>query len=200
MEPAPEPHTIKILWPTDEETRRAFEAYTLALGKVAHAWNYLHEKLARLFCVITGAEPAISLAIWYSTTNERAQRDMLKAAIAAVNVERWTNLPQATEDLAWLLDKSHSLAGLRNNAIHAPCSLYIGGGNDGASEMGAAFFQGHPRAKELQGKKIIIEFDWCERYAETLTRFAQHLESAIADPGRHAWPSRPSLPDRPATS
>jgi hypothetical protein len=180
MEPVPEPRIVKL--PTDEETKSAFEVYTLALGKVAHAWNYLHEKLAQLFCVITESERAISLAIWYSTTNERAQRDMLKAAVAAVNLERWEKLPKAKEDLKWCLDKVDVLAGHRNNAVHAPCSLYIGGGNDGGSEMGAAFFQGHPRAKELQGKKVLIEFDWCERYAETLTRFAQKLESAIAHP------------------
>lgn len=198
MESVPEPCIVKL--PTDEETEAAFEAYTLALGKVAHAWNYLHEKLAQLFCAITESERAISLAIWYSTTNERAQRDMLKAAVAAVKLERWEKLPKAKEDLKWCLNKVDELAGHRNNAVHAPCSLYVGGGNDGSSEMGAAFFQGHPRAKELQGKKVLIEFDWCERYAETLTRFAQKLESAIAYPGRYSWPNRPSLPSRPAKS
>jgi hypothetical protein len=70
--------TLNIVkWPSDEEWVTAFETYTLALGKVAHAWNYLHEKLARLFCVVVAADPAICLGIWYSTTNERAQRDML---------------------------------------------------------------------------------------------------------------------------
>ena len=46
---APKP-TIKIIkWPTDDEMKVAFEAYALALGKVAFSWNYLHEKLGQLF-------------------------------------------------------------------------------------------------------------------------------------------------------
>jgi hypothetical protein len=32
-----------------EQTKKAFEEYALALGKVAHAWNYLHEKLGRFW-------------------------------------------------------------------------------------------------------------------------------------------------------
>lgn len=189
------PNIVK--WPSDEETRFAFDSYTLALGKVAHAWNYLHEQLARLFSVVVGAEPAISLGIWYSTTNERAQREMLRAAFKAANVKRWQFFPKAVEDFEWLCKMLDQLAGHRNTAIHAPCSLYIGGGDAGSSEMGTSFFQGHPRAKELQGKRILIEFAWCESYAETLTSFVQKVESAMANSGRHSWPSRPSLPDRP---
>ena len=93
------PNIVK--WPSDEETRFAFDSYTLALGKVAHAWNYLHEQLARLFSVVVGAEPAISLGIWYSTTNERAQRDMLRAAFKAAKVKRWQFFPKAVEDFEW---------------------------------------------------------------------------------------------------
>ena len=193
----PEPYIVE--WPSDEETRSAFEAYTLAVGKVAHAWNYLHERLARLFCVVVRAEdPAISLAIWYSTTNERTQRDMLKAAFDASNAERWKPFPAAADDFDWLLDKLNTLAGIRNNAIHAPCSLYIGGGDAGSLEMGASFFQGHPRAKELQGRRILTELAWCEDYAENLTRFVAKLESAIASTAGYPWPSRPPLPSRPS--
>ena len=64
--------------PTDEQIRAAFEAYTLAVGKVAHAWNYLHEKLGQLFAVITGADREIALAIWYSTDSDRTPPNMLK--------------------------------------------------------------------------------------------------------------------------
>ncbi len=37
VEVAPEPKIVR--WPTDEERTAAFEAYALAVGKVAHAWN-----------------------------------------------------------------------------------------------------------------------------------------------------------------
>ena len=97
----PEPSIVK--WPTDSEAKTAFKSYTLALGKVAHAWNYLHEKLGQLFVVITGAERDMALAIWYSTDSDGTQRKMLEAAVA-VNNSRWEQWPKAKDDLAWLLD------------------------------------------------------------------------------------------------
>src|SRR5215472_4850499 len=143
-----------VRWPTDEERKAAFEAYTLAVGKVAHAWNYLHEKLGQVFWVVCGAEREIALAIWYSTHNDRTQRLMLRAAVLACKMDRWP-APQARDDVMWLLDCADSLAEQRNNALHAPCSLYVGGAQDGGSVMGAAFFHGHPRAKKLIGKDLL---------------------------------------------
>ena len=40
--------------------------------------------------------------------------------------------------------------------------------------MGAAFFNGNPRAKKLMGKELLVEFAWCEAYAETLSRFTEY--------------------------
>jgi hypothetical protein len=193
---AQEQQPVIVRPPTEERVRAAFEAYTLAVGKVAHAWNYLHEKLGQLFAVITGADREIALAVWYSTDNDRAQRNMLKAAVAATTAERWASFSKAADHIKWLLDRADEVAEYRNNAIHTPCSLYIGGGEFGGSEMGASFFHGHPRAKKLVGKKLIIEFDWCERYAETLSRFAQKVETAIAFPSKYPWPDKPTPPVR----
>jgi hypothetical protein len=204
-----DPKPDVVTWPSDEESVRVFEAYTLAVGKVAHAWNYLHEKLALLFCAVVRAEDrAVPLAIWYSTTNERAQRLMLRDAFEASRapsvvlpkvanrIDRWEAFPKAASDFKWLDKSLDALSGARNNAIHAPCSLYVGGGDAGGSVMGAAFLQGHPRAVEIRGKRILLEFDWCERYAETLTRFVTKVESAIVSNAGYPWPSRPTLPSR----
>jgi hypothetical protein len=149
-----------------------------------------------LFAVITGADRPIALAIWYSTNNDRAQREMLPATIAATKVERWTIIPKAPVDLRWSLDRTDGLAEERNNAIHAPCSLYIGGAQGGGSEMGASFYLGHPRAKKLLGKHLLVEFDWCERYSETLSEFTGKLETTVAFPTTYPWPDRPLLPTR----
>jgi hypothetical protein len=184
-----------VKWPTDEERKTAFEVYTLAVGKVAHARNYLHEKLGQLFVVVSGADRGIALAIWYSTDSDRAQRWMLRAAAMACGSDRWPN-PAAKDDTIWLLDRADSLAEQRNNAIHAPCSLFVGGEKEGGSEMGASFFYGHPRARKLMGKSLLDEFDWCERYAETLSEFTEKVETGIAFAGRYPWPDRPSLPTR----
>jgi hypothetical protein len=187
-----------ISWPTDEQRKAAFEAYTLAVGKVAHAWNYLHEKLGQLFVVISSmGDRRVALAVWYSTDNDRAQRKMLRAAVQAADAKHW-QMPKRKEDLVWLLNCVDELAEARNNAIHAPCSLYIGGGTDGSPEMGAAFFHGHPRARKLQGKRLFEEFDWCERYAEALSEYTQKVETSMAFADCYPWPERPSIPHRQA--
>ena len=194
MEEQKEPRVVR--WPTDDETKAAFEAYTLAVGKVSYAWNYLHEKLGQLFVVVNGAEREVALAIWYSTDSDRTQRNMLKAANAGSSKNRWPLAPQAKDEIAWLLDRAESLADARNNAVHAPATLLVGPWSEGNAVMGAAFMAGHARAKKLVGKDLLAEFAWCERYAEALTMFTQKVQTAICFAERYPWPERPSLPTR----
>ena len=111
---------------------------------------------------------------------------MLRAAVNA-NSGRWDKLPKALDDLKWLRDRADELADHRNDAVHAPCSIYI---LDWGAEMGPAYFAAaNPRvknlnAKNLKGKQLIAEFDWCEKYAWTLIGFLQKLEKPIALPDR----------------
>ncbi len=161
------------LSPRSEGAEAAFEEYYLAVGKVARAWNTLHEYLGQLFVTVSGSdkvwtEPTaikVALAIWYSVKSHRAQRDMLRAAVNA-NSGRWDELPKALDDLKWLLDRADELAEHRNDVVHAPCSIYI---LDWGAEMGPAYFAAaNPRvknlnAKNLKGKQLIAEFDWCEK-------------------------------------
>ena len=66
------------------------------------------------------------------------------------------------DDLKWLLDRVDKLASERNNAIHAPCSLYLRA--DGSSEVMAAVRSanaGNRRAKGLEGEDLLTEFHWC---------------------------------------
>jgi hypothetical protein len=179
-----------VTWPSFEQTKEAFEAYVAAVGKVAYAWNYLHEKLALLFAVISGAEREVALTSWYSIMSDRRQRKMLHDAINATDSQRWNEMPNALDDLEWLLENAQLLADHRNDAVHAPCSLYVGGNG---AEMGAAFFNGHPRAKKLMHTDLLVEFAWCEGYAEALSRFTQMLETAIVFPDRIEWPRRPEI-------
>jgi len=63
----------------------AFDPYALAIGRLALAWNNLHERLAALFWTILGAgvmnQP---IAIWKSANFDRPRREMLKAAAMTV--------------------------------------------------------------------------------------------------------------------
>jgi hypothetical protein len=52
-----------VPWANVEETKKAFEAYVAAVGKVAHAWNYLHEQLGILFVAVSGLERNVGLSI-----------------------------------------------------------------------------------------------------------------------------------------
>jgi hypothetical protein len=131
---------------------RTFDAYVAAVGRVAHAWNYLHEKLGVLFVAVSGMERNLALSIWYSVTNDHFQREMLKAAVSATNSERSAKLPKAPDDLKWLLDRAAEVADARNNAVHAPCSLYFGGS---VSEMGGLVFQRKPPRQETYGQRTV---------------------------------------------
>lgn len=179
--------------PTDGEAKLHFDAYCLALGKVAHAWNYLFETLGQLFVIAAGGNPHVANAIWYAPDSDRTKVDMLKAAISSPGQTSWwlPEFPTAKEDVLWLLQRVQSLTDMRNNVIHAPCILLT----DARGTAMAASFNGHERAKKLWGKEILVEFDWCERWTEELTRFARAMESAVYD-RQSAWPSRPGKPDR----
>ena len=182
-----------ITMPSEAEIRGAFDPYVTAIGRVAYAWNYLHEILGRLFAAVTGADPGIMLAVWYSTESDRTQREMLRAAIEAwAKTQRKSPSPDAYSDLLWLINEANKLADARNNAVHAPCSIYT---SEHGTEVGAAFHTGHARARRLWGKNLIDEFLWCEECAETLSVFGVGAVAAFAIE-RNAWPHKPQIPSR----
>ena len=122
----PKPNIITM--PSDDEMKVAFETYALALGKVAFAWNFLHERLGRLFQTVMEAHGEMAKAVWYSTDNDRAKQYMFKAAVAASRPDRWGSQTQkAGEDLTWLIDRVIELGEARNNAVHAPALIMIDG-------------------------------------------------------------------------
>jgi Biotin-lipoyl like len=109
------------------ETREAIEAYCVAVGLVVYEWNDLHEKLAGLFALVRGGDRQETLTEWYAIRSDTKQREKLRCAIIETTSDRWKKSPRAPDDLKWLLDRTDKLAGDRNNAIHAPCSLYLYG-------------------------------------------------------------------------
>jgi hypothetical protein len=183
-----------VRYPTDAEVRAAFEAYVTGVGKVAHAWNHLHERLGALFAAVLNApDRNVTAAVWYSPYADRVQRDMLRAAIEAMAEYRWQSLPNnARDDLKYVLNEIDTIGYKRDDAIHAPASLYT---DYTGSEMATSFLSGHRRAKNLAGKQLLIEFDWCERYSEELSRFIAQATQALLF-GKAPWPGRPRKPDR----
>jgi hypothetical protein len=188
---------------TDEKAEIAYNAYASAVGKVVHSWNYLQEYLGHLFSVVTGLPPVTAFAIWYSTDNDRAQRNMLQAVVLSNDLSKWNpRFPKATSDTLWLINRADALADQRNDAIHTPCDPVIDdAGRFDVTALTTAFFYGHPRAKKLIDRDILQEFDWCARSANILANFAQKVAIVLNEyrndaRRRYAWPDRPPLPDR----
>jgi hypothetical protein len=188
------PSEPTVLWPTEEQVSAEFQAYTSAVGKVAHAWNYLHERLGALFALIVNApERDVIAAVWYSTFSDRSQRQMLEAAILNWAEYHWQSHPaHAKKDLIWLLRRADELGNRRDDAIHAPAILNT---DIQGTEMAASPLSGHRRAQRLRGKRLLIEFDWLERYIEELSRFSMAATNALAY-ADYRWPDKPRPPAR----
>jgi hypothetical protein len=184
--------------PSEEEVDAsvaAFAPYFTALGKVAHAWNQLQEELARLFCLVARIDDEIGLAIWHSQTNDRAQRNMLEAAmLTAASDEVWVEKhPKAQQAIRWLLDRANGVGGQRDVAVHAPCSIAI---EDGDLQIVPMVFHGNRLAKRLTGKRILDEFRWYETSADLLKAYARAVHVALTDEC-FPWPDKPQMPAAP---
>ena len=175
-----------------DTAQEAFEAYSLAVGQVAYTSNDLQAELGQLFATVTGMDARMALSVWYSSVSDRVQRDMLKAAIAASSEERWLpRLQTAKSDLIWLMKTVNSLADKRNNAIHAPTTMVTTSSGSELIASISAYINGHPRARNLWGKRLLSEFSWCAERADALKDFTKQATLALSD-GLTTWPDRPA--------
>jgi hypothetical protein len=188
-----EPKYGMVRLPTEEKRQEAVNAYAAAVGRVSGAWNFLHGTLGEFFAVVVRGDAELVLAAWRSNQNDRAQREMLRAAINAASPERWKDAPKAPDDLLWVLKRADEhLSDVRNDAVHALVSFHIGA----EIEVGVAL---PPRSKRewklfnrrMRGKKLIDEFATCERDVDLLSVFVRRATAALAEPAQHKWPTRP---------
>lgn len=176
-----------------EAADRALQPYFLALGRVAHAWNHLHEELGKVFCAVTGLEVHIGMAIWNSLKNDRSQRDTLESAIYSASSDTdWVMQHHgASEGVLYLINQVNDLATKRNDAIRAPCDVPPTGDFE---IIPITLFQ-NQRARSLRGQDILTEFQWYEATANVLRQHAHDVRLALD--GRFAsWPEKPQLPTR----
>jgi hypothetical protein len=171
--------------PPDDELEAAFAPYITAAGQVVHHWNQLQERLGRVFAAAIGNRK-IALAIWYTPHSDRAQRDMLTAAINETLDDKWKRYaPTAKADILALVSAANSLADRRNDAIHAPVALAI---NKHKLTIISVYFHGNPRALKLKGKDIVNEFNLCISLTRELYQYAEKIETAINFSSHYAWP------------
>jgi hypothetical protein len=182
--------------PHDEYLKEAFKPYIAAVGSAMHRWNEMQEAFGQLFATVTCIGRSVALAVWYSTDSDRAQRNMLRAALSATPDDKWTGrLSAAKKSLIWALDRADEVADRRNDAAHAPCSLALLNGDLIAI---AAYFHGNPRALKLKDHDVVAEFEWCGATAKILQEFVAKGDSALRFPA-NGWPfpDTPQLPNRP---
>jgi hypothetical protein len=174
-------------------THPSFRPYAIAMGELALAWNGLHDTLGRLFWTVLGRVNYAPLNIWYSSKVDRAQRDMLQAAIDA----RYANklAPQKPrEEIEWILKEANKIEDLRNDALHSPLILL---GTKQKSRVIPSHHFGHARAAKLNKLDMLREFRWFRGTATALRDYAGRIEYALDHP-ENAWPDRPRLPSRGA--
>ncbi len=173
-----------------------FRPYVAALGQLALAWNGLHETLSLLFCAAMGGGFANQyLAVWHAIKNDRAQRDMLVAAV--VSNFQGTNPVHYVEDVKWLCRMADVLEEERNNALHSP--LWAAQTPAGYATVRPLTGLGHERAKKLASKDLLFEFRWCRDRAIALATYAELIDQEISIYGSRrlpTWPERPPWPVR----
>lgn len=179
---------------TKRQADKAIRPIAYELGKFNLAWNNLQDYLSLVFSTAINSEVPLAHAIWHSTPNDRAQREMLRAAAQVTFLDKTAFPPKAQDDILWLLDRTQTLADRRNDAVHSPFIFKFSG--DGKFELVPQAFLGHPRASKLVGKDILQEFRWYRACAEKLSFFAYRLFYGLKHDKdrRQPWPQRPQMP------
>jgi hypothetical protein len=174
---------------------RAFRPFAIQLGWITYEWNRLQESLGELFCDIVHPKAnRIGRAIWHSTDNDRALRNILQAALEAGKTDNGVK-PHVYDDVSWILSQFNKLAGRRNAALHAPLGMFSSSVADPEFQIEPLHHLGHPRAVELKDKSLIEEFRWYRDHLEKLADFAEELHFGLNFP-ELAWPDRPQLLSR----
>jgi hypothetical protein len=175
-----------------QEQIDALQPYFMALGKVAHSWNHLHQELGKVFCALTKLKIQVGMAAWHGLKSDRSQREMLEGVLNSISSSpSWNKRhPGAKTGIKWLINQTDELAIKRNDAIHAPCDVRPSGTD---FEIVPITFFHSQTAKRLLGKDILKRFAWYEASAHTLTRYAS--ASRFALDARTPWPDKPRPPE-----
>lgn len=182
---------------------RDYERHALEIGKVVLIWNTLHQTLARLFWVVSGIDNGmISEAIWQSMTSDRGQRLMLSDVVKAAFEGKTDAADQRVfREINWLLCQVEKLSEPRNNVVHVPL-VFVRAGEKTTFE--SAHHLGHKRAVKLKGKRLLVEYAWCEQCCANLNSFASRLTGHLAWPRtaqaeglkQAPFPKQPQMPSR----
>jgi hypothetical protein len=181
-----------------------FRSIEIAIGRVALAWNSLHEVLGLLFTQVMGAPHAhaelgpMYAAVWQSAKFDRPKRELLRAAIKFA-VGRSDTLKA---DIEWLLLEADKIEDARNDAIHSPLFRIsqdnpFAGYHFEANKILSDTLLGNPRANKLSDDDLLPLFKRTYKVAIILRDYAWSIHLRLRGVARSPWPRRPSLPSRP---
>ena len=194
-EPPVKKRRPKLFAPRAERTRNERATYrplALEIAWIAFEWNRLQENLGKIFArVIRPDAPRLALAVWHSTYNDRAQRDMLRAAVEHAYRDK-EPVPGMKDAIIKILREAGKLAERRNNAIHAPFVFIYSGVYDLGVHPNTE--SENPRAKNLTGKDVLLEFEWYHAQLTELAHYADELEGHLWDQKQWPWPGKLQLP------
>jgi hypothetical protein len=176
--------------PSPEVVRKHLDPYATEIGHIAISWNRLHENLALLFWHAIGPGGA-PFAIWNTISSDRTQREILKAAVEANAFNDRPDSKRISQDVLWLLKQADKLSDQRNDALHGPITTLTDTAT-GETRVAPQTFFGNRRAKKLDKKDLMNEFNWYRESIEALSRYAADL--VRERPTSTAWPKRPQLP------
>jgi hypothetical protein len=166
-----------------------YRPYAQALGEIALVWNDFHVTLSDLFWAVSKVPNGLMPdAIWNSLKSDRSQREALKSLVE-LKIDGHNLSLETREEILWVLKKADSLEDLRNDALHAP--MYN-------SESGMVFawhHLGNKRAKKLEGKNLIAEYNWFYETTLVLREYTQKLSGNLRFPSDPV-PARPKLSSR----
>ncbi|MBX3348975.1 MAG: hypothetical protein KF747_09525 [Nitrospira sp.] len=195
------PTVIEYIHPLDKNGKVLPDCspYLHELALLVVVWNELHMELSQLFCIAAGMpDMGTGLRIWHSTGNDRAQREFLREALHGdlqhlrrVKEKGKLFADKAKEEIKFILKTVDTISGPRNDAIH---SSYLFKSDGKRITMCADDFFMSPRAKNLSGKDLLVEFQRQRSIATTLSIYSQGIRLALYLVPEPPWPARPKLP------
>jgi hypothetical protein len=169
----------------------AWNHYAIAIGQAVLAWNDLHGWLACLLQSVLyprqGEHQWHLTEIWNAMTQDRAARQMLRAA---TNFHFRSGIGcDQHEKIMWLLGQVDKLEDARNDIIHTRLIRDESGRVVVCSE-------GTRRAANLASKPdLLAEIHWCRDTAIVLRNYVLDIDRGL-ESVHGTLPSKPSLPNR----
>jgi hypothetical protein len=173
------------------------DEHAKAIGRIAYAWNELHEHLSEIFGLLFAREDyGLALTAWHALATDAGQRDMLKA-VAKVKLSADS---KAYQELKWALKKiKEPLALQRNTGVHMPLMILTdmsqGLASPAIPQMLPNMLFGNRKARDMTGKDLLREFAHYERQIRKLTTYLVAIAfniSPVRTQPEH-WPERPEL-------